>query len=73
MSTGNINLDILLHQIKVDAIAKTDANENKMLDKSKARFRIDPAAAMIISHTLARIDNGEIDINQHIMSEGFGF
>ena len=44
-----------------------------MLDKSKARFRIDPAAAMIISHTLARIDNGEIDINQHILSEGFGF
>ena len=56
-----------------NAIAKTDANENKMLDKSKARFRIDPAAAMIISHTLARIDNGEIDINQHIMSDGFGF
>ena len=55
-----------------NAIAKTDANENKMLDKSKTRFRIDPAAAMIISHTLARIE-GEIDINKHIMSEGFGF
>ena len=56
-----------------NAIAKTDANENKMLDKSKTRFRIDPAAAMIISHTLARIDTGEVDINEHIMSEGFGF
>lgn len=56
-----------------NAIAKTDANENKMLDKSKARFRIDPAAAMIISHTLARIPETSIDLNEHILSEGFGF
>ena len=44
-----------------------------MLDKSKARFRIDPAAAMIISHTLARIDTGIVNLNQHILSDGFGF
>jgi phage terminase large subunit-like protein len=56
-----------------NAIARTDANENKMLDKSKARFRIDPAAAMIISHTLARIDTGIVNLNQHILSDGFGF
>ena len=41
--------------------------------KRAAGFRIDPAAAMIISHTLARIDTGEVDINEHIMSDGFGF
>lgn len=67
------NMNPVLTWAVSNAIAKTDANENKMLDKSKARFRIDPAAAMIISHTLARIDNGVVDINRHIMSEGFGF
>lgn len=56
-----------------NAIAKTDANENKMLDKSKARFRIDPASAMMISHTLARLNNAEQDINKHIMGTGYSF
>ncbi|MDD2180946.1 MAG: hypothetical protein PHW32_01100 [Bacilli bacterium] len=44
-----------------------------MLDKSKARFRINPASAMIISYTLARLNNKEQDINAHIMEEGFSF
>lgn len=68
--TGN---NPLLTWAVSNAIAKTDANENKMLDKSKARFRIDPASAMIISHTLARLNNTELDINSHIMDNGYSF
>ncbi len=68
--TGN---NPLLRWAVSNAIAKTDANENKMLDKSKARFRIDPASAMIISHTLARLNNNEPDINAHIMENGYSF
>jgi len=67
------NKNPLLTWAVSNAIARTDANENKMLDKSKARFRIDPAAAMIISHTLARLNKGEPDINAHIMSNGYKF
>ncbi len=63
----------LLRWAVSNAITKTDANENKMLDKSKARFRIDPASAMIISHTLARLNTNEPDINIHIMSAGYRF
>lgn len=36
MSTGNINLDILLHQIKVDAIAKTDDAVKNILKRYPA-------------------------------------
>ena len=36
MSTGNINLDILLHQIKVDAIAKTDDAVKSIMKKYPA-------------------------------------
>ena len=36
MSTGNVNLDILLHQIKVDAIAKTDGAVKSIIKKYPA-------------------------------------
>ena len=39
MSTGNVNLDILLHQIKVDAIARTDDSVNAILKRYPALSR----------------------------------
>ena len=36
MSTGNINLDILLHQIKIDAIAETDDAVQNIMKKYPA-------------------------------------
>lgn len=55
-----------------NAITKTDAQENIMLDKSKSTNRIDPLAATINAFTRARLDEfSNIDYNKYILSEEF--
>lgn len=70
-------LGVLLEELNTVGVMELtgfDTEEyTKMLDKSKARFRIEPASAMIISHTLARLNNTELDINSHIMDKGYSF
>jgi phage terminase large subunit-like protein len=46
-----------------NAVTKQDANENIMLDKSKATDRIDPIASLINAHVRAMLLDTEIDIN----------
>ncbi|MGH0944683.1 terminase large subunit [Bacillus mycoides] len=56
-----------------NAITKQDANENIMLDKSKATERIDPIAAVINSHVRCMLNSGEMDLNSYILSRNFSF
>ncbi|HFJ9314971.1 terminase [Bacillus anthracis] len=56
-----------------NAVTKQDANENIMLDKSKATERIDPIAAVINSHVRCMLNSGEIDLNSYILSRNFSF
>lgn len=57
-----------------NAIAKMDANENIMLDKSKSSDRIDPIASVINAHVQSVILEGDAkDINALIMSDDFSF
>lgn len=56
-----------------NAVTKQDANENIMLDKSKATERIDPIAAVINSHVQCMLNSGEIDLNSYILSQDFSF
>lgn len=55
-----------------NAVTRQDANENFMLDKSKATDRIDPIASIINAHVMA-MKREEIDINKHILSGKFSF
>ncbi|HGF6575981.1 TPA: terminase large subunit [Bacillus cereus] len=56
-----------------NAVTKQDANENIMLDKSKATERIDPIAAVINSHVRCMLNSGEMDLNSYILSRNFSF
>ena len=56
-----------------NAVTKQDANENIMLDKSKATERIDPIAAVINSHVRCMLNSGEMDLNAYILSQDFSF
>ncbi|MED1023355.1 terminase large subunit [Bacillus mycoides] len=56
-----------------NAVTKQDANENIMLDKSKATERIDPIAAVINSHVRCMLNSGEMDLNSYILSQNFSF
>ncbi|OUZ05855.1 terminase [Bacillus pumilus] len=56
-----------------NAVTKQDANENIMLDKSKATERIDPIAAVINSHVRCMLKAGGMDLNSYILSQGFSF
>ncbi|WHT92354.1 terminase large subunit [Bacillus cereus] len=56
-----------------NAVTKQDANENIMLDKSKATERIDPIAAVINSHVRCMLNSGEMDLNSYILSQDFSF
>ncbi|PEK00299.1 terminase large subunit [Bacillus toyonensis] len=56
-----------------NAITRQDANENIMLDKSKATQRIDPIAAVINSHVRCMLGSGEMDLNSYILSQDFSF
>jgi phage terminase large subunit-like protein len=47
-----------------NAVTRQDANENIMLDKSKAGDRIDPIAALINAHVRAMLQNTGININK---------
>lgn len=57
-----------------NAITREDHNQNIMLDKKKSTERIDPIAstinAMVRLHVL---ENEEIDLNSHILSDDFSF
>jgi phage terminase large subunit-like protein len=55
-----------------NAVTRQDANENFMLDKSKATDRIDPIASIINAHVMA-MKREEFDINKHILSGKFSF
>lgn len=66
------NNDPVLTWAISNCVVRQDPNGNICLDKSKAKNRIDPAAAMINSHVRARLlDTGGVDLNQYIMSEDF--
>lgn len=55
-----------------NAVTRQDANENFMLDKSKATDRIDPIASLMNAHVMV-MQRAEIDINKHILSGKFSF
>lgn len=54
-----------------NAITKLDAQENMMLDKSKAKQRIDPIAATITGFVRACLVDSMPDINAHILEDDF--
>jgi len=60
--------DPLLSWAFSNCVTRTDANLNIMLDKSKARERIDPAAATIDAHARAMVWEEHPDINKIIKS-----
>ncbi|WP_260869819.1 terminase TerL endonuclease subunit, partial [Bacillus thuringiensis] len=67
------NNNPVLNWATSNAITKQDANENIMLDKSKATERIDPIAAVINSHVRCMLNSGEMDLNSYILSQDFSF
>lgn len=56
-----------------NAVAKSDHNENIMLDKSKATSRIDPIASVINAHVRTITIENNADMTSHILSEDFSF
>lgn len=56
-----------------NAVAKLDANENIILNKSKSVKRIDPIASIITAHSRAMLKTKELDLNEHILSDDFSF
>jgi len=57
-----------------NAVAKLDANENIMLNKSKSGKRIDPIAALVTAHVRAMDKSTNVvDLNSHILSDDFSF
>lgn len=71
---GNIlhEKDPLLRWAINNAILRMDPQENIMLDKSKSKNRIDPIAAVINGFARASVMT-EVNLNDHILSEGFSF
>lgn len=59
--------DPLLHWALSNAITKTDAQENIMLDKDKSIERIDPAAAVINSFSRAMVGATQ-DLSSHFLN-----
>lgn len=59
--------DPLLHWALSNAITKTDAQENIMLDKDKSIERIDPAAAVINSFSRAMVGVTQ-DLSSHFLN-----
>lgn len=55
-----------------NAIEKSDAQGNIMLDKQKSKDRIDPIASTIFAFVRAMVDEGP-SINDHIASQEFTF
>lgn len=62
MSTGNVNLDILLHQIKIDAIAKTDAAVKDIMKRYPALSQREASEIhkMIVAISLEQHDQTEL-------------
>jgi phage terminase large subunit-like protein len=56
-----------------NAVTREDANKNFMLDKGKSTERIDPIAALINAHFRGISTEEVIDLNKHILAEGFSF
>lgn len=52
-----------------NAVTRQDAQENIMLDKGRARERIDPAVATITAHARAMHQEVEIDVSQYTTDE----
>lgn len=52
-----------------NAVTRQDAQENIMLDKSRARERIDPVVATITAHARAMHQEVEIDVAQYTTDE----
>ncbi|MDR2832967.1 MAG: terminase large subunit [Streptococcaceae bacterium] len=65
--------DSLLKWAIGNAVLKTDEYENIQLSKRISRERIDPAAAVIFAFARAMVVDQNLDINERILSEGFGF
>ena len=65
--------DGLLKWAVGNAVTRTDASENIMLDKAKARDRIDPIAATINGFARCMHDDLVHDLNEYFMSDGFSF
>jgi len=72
---GNIihNNDPLLTWAISNAIVRSDHNGNIMLDKGRSKERIDPIASLINAHFRGISTEPVIDLNAHILSEGFSF
>jgi len=56
-----------------NCITRQDPNGNIALDKAKSKNRIDPAAAMVNSHSRARMLDTTIDLNKLILGDEFSF
>jgi phage terminase large subunit-like protein len=57
-----------------NAIAKTDAQQNAMLDKSRSTERIDPVAATINAFArIAVLEQNLKNLEEHVLSEDFSF
>lgn len=55
-----------------NAVTKSDAQDNIMLDKAKSTERIDPLAATITGFVRARLDEfSNLDYNEYILSDNF--
>ncbi|HEY8804321.1 MAG TPA: terminase TerL endonuclease subunit [Clostridium sp.] len=56
-----------------NAVTREDHNGNIMLDKGKATQRIDPIASLLNAHVRGISTEIIVDLNQHILEEGFSF
>lgn len=65
--------DGLLKWAVSNAVTRSDANENVILDKAKARDRIDPIAAAINGFARCMHDDLVHNLNDYFMSDGFSF
>jgi phage terminase large subunit-like protein len=60
--------DPLLNWAMGNAIQKTDAQENIMIDKAKSKERIDPVAAVINAYSRATVVGGTGDLSSHFLN-----
>lgn len=65
--------DPLLRWAISNAVLRSDAQENIMLDKRTSTDRIDPLAAVINAYSRAIGDPYALDLNSYIMSDDFSF
>lgn len=65
--------DGLLKWAVSNAVTRSDANENVILDKAKARDRIDPIAAAINGFARCMHDDLVHNLNDYFMSDEFSF